>query len=114
MKDRLYLMKPGFFNQGRGPFYCGDSVGVEGLLSFFPPLRDLIDVHYLGFERPRTPLVSLLGESHQSLPALVLAPGRHLEDTTLEPLTAGDHRFFCDDKAIRRYLSSQYALPQAG
>jgi hypothetical protein len=114
MRDALYLMKPGFFNQGRGPFYCGDSVGVEGLLSFFPALRDLIDVHYIGFERPRAPLASLLGESHQSLPALVLADGRRLEDLSLEPQSAGGQRFFSDEKAIRRYLSSQYALPHAG
>lgn len=113
MKDMLYLMKPGFFNQGRGPFYCGDSVGVEGLLSFFPRLRQLIEVHYIDFERPRLPLVSLLGEAHQSLPVLVLAAGQRFENSSLKPQSAGGHEFFSDEKAIRLYLTSQYALPQA-
>jgi hypothetical protein len=114
VKDLLFLMKPGFFNQGRGPFYCGDSVAVEGLLSYFPQLRNLLEVQYIGFERPRTPLVSLLGEAHQSLPVLVLAAGRRVEDASLEPLSATGRLFFSDEKAIRRYLSSQYSLPQAG
>ncbi|MBU0869008.1 MAG: DUF3088 family protein, partial [Alphaproteobacteria bacterium] len=45
MKDQLYLMQPGFINAGLGPFYCGDSVSVEGLLGFFPELREKVDVH---------------------------------------------------------------------
>ncbi|HEV7815845.1 MAG TPA: DUF3088 family protein, partial [Janthinobacterium sp.] len=36
MKDQLFLLKPGFSDAGQGPFYCGDSVAVEGLLGFFP------------------------------------------------------------------------------
>ena len=40
MKDTLYLLRPGFFNAGVGPLYCGDSLPVEGLLSFFPQLRE--------------------------------------------------------------------------
>ena len=34
-KDQLFLLQPGFFKESEGPFYCGDSVAVEGLLSFF-------------------------------------------------------------------------------
>ena len=34
-KDQLFMLKPGFFKESEGPFYCGDSVAVEGLLSFF-------------------------------------------------------------------------------
>ena len=42
MKDQLYLLRPGFMNAGMGPLYCSDSAPVEGVLSFFPQLRDLI------------------------------------------------------------------------
>jgi len=52
MKDQLYLLRPGFFNAGLGPLYCGDSLPIEGMLSFFPQLRTLLDVHYLEFPRP--------------------------------------------------------------
>jgi hypothetical protein len=113
MKDQLYLMRPGFMNAGMGPFYCSDSAPVEGVLSFFPRLRELIDIHYLEFPRPREPLVKTLGEQNQSLPVLVLAEDRQLKDPELEPGKANGRTFFADQASIRRYLSTQYDLPQA-
>jgi hypothetical protein len=37
-------------NAGMGPLYCSDSAPVEGVLSFFPQLRDLLDIHYQELE----------------------------------------------------------------
>ncbi len=114
MKDQLYIMQPGFFNGDLGPLYCGDSAPVEGVLSFFPKLRDLVDVHYIPFARPRAPLFELLGEENQSIPVLVLGLESKIVDGTLEPQTAKGQRFFSDQSLIRRYLSTQFQLPQAG
>ena len=114
MKDQLYLLRPGFHNAGVGPLYCGDSLPVEGLLSFFPQLRSLVDVHYLEFPRPRVTLVSALGEEHQGIPVLILADGRKVADGDLLPREAKGRRFFADERSIRRYLSAQYELPEAG
>ncbi len=114
MKDQLYLLRPGFHNAGVGPLYCGDSLPVEGLLSFCPELRKLIDVHYLEFPRPRAALVSALGEENQGIPVLILAEGRQIADEALEPKQARGRRFFSDERSIRRYLSAQYDLPEAG
>ena len=114
LKDHLYLLRPGFFNATLGPLYCGDSVSVEGLLSFFPQLRKAIDIDYIEFQRPRAQLVRLLGEGNQSVPVLVLGLGRSLDDPNFEPLCANNRQFFADERTIRRYLSSQYGLPQAG
>ncbi|MDB6086236.1 MAG: hypothetical protein JWN43_4117 [Gammaproteobacteria bacterium] len=113
MKDQLYLLRPGFMNAGMGPLYCSDSAPVEGVLSFFPQLRDLLDIHYLEFPRPRTPLVRALGEQNQSLPVLILAPNRKLKNQELEPSHVKDQWFFTDQSSIRHYLSTQYDLPQA-
>jgi hypothetical protein len=113
MKDQLYLLRPGFSNAGLGPLYCSDSAPVEGMLSFFPQLRELIDVRYLEFRRPRQPLIEALGEQYQSLPVLSLAGGHELKDKELEPSRANGVRFFAEEKRIRHYLSTQYALPQA-
>jgi hypothetical protein len=114
MKDQLYLLRPGFFNAGVGPLYCGDSLPVEGLLSFFPQLRTLLDVHYLEFPRPRAALVGALGEAHQGIPVLILADGQKIADEDLRPSLANGRRFFADERSIRRYLSAQYQLPEAG
>ena len=53
MKDTLFILRPGFFKDSEGPFYCGDSVAVEGLLSFYPQLRDAVSVEYVDAPRPR-------------------------------------------------------------
>ena len=107
MKDQLYLLRPGFFNAGVGPLYCGDSLPVEGLLSFFPQLRTLLDVHYIEFPRPRVVLVEALGEAHQGIPVLILADGQKLPDEELTPKQANGRRFFADERSIRRYLSAR-------
>jgi len=111
MKDQLYLLRPGFMNGPHGPLYCSDSVGVEGVLSFFPQLRTLLDVHYLEFPRPRAALVAALGEEHQSVPVLIVARGRDLKRGVPEPRGAKGERFFGDGKSIQEYLALQYDLP---
>ncbi len=100
-------------NAGMGPLYCSESAPAEGVLSFFPQLRELLEIHYLEFPRPREALVKALGEQHQSLPVLVLAGNRKPKETELEPNQANGKSFFTDEKSIRHYLSTQYDLPQA-
>ena len=114
VKDQLYLLRPGFMNAGIGPLYCSDSAPVEGVLSFFPNLRTLIDVHYIEFPRPRSVLVEALGEEHQSVPVLILASGRTLRKDMPEAKSTGGRSFYNDEKSIRQYLSLQYGLPTAG
>jgi hypothetical protein len=113
VKDQLYLMKPGFMNAGLGPFYCGDSVSVEGLLGFYPELRDKIDVHYVEFPRPRQALVDAIGEDNQSIPVLILATDLDA-DSDLVPTRRQGRAFFSDEKKIRQYLSLTFGLPQSG
>jgi hypothetical protein len=113
MKDKLYLLRPGFHNAGIGPLYCNDSAPVEGMLSFFPALRTLVDVQYLDFPRPRRTLVEALGEQHQALPLLILAPDRVISDVAPEPQTVGGKRFYANERQIRDYFSAQYDVAQA-
>ena len=113
MKDHLYLLRPGFMNATIGPLYCNDSAPVEGMLSFFPKLRELLDVEYVEFARPRAPLVEMLGSEHQSLPVLVLAPGRKLKSGVPKPESAKGRAFFANERSVRDYLSIQYGFPQA-
>ncbi len=114
VNDQLYLLRPGFMNAGIGPLYCSDSAPVEGVLSFFPNLRKLIDVHYIEFARPRSVLVEALGDEHQSMPVLILAPARTLRKDMPEAKSARGRSFFNDEKSIRQYLSLQYGLPTPG
>jgi hypothetical protein len=113
-KDQLYLLRPGFMNAGLGPLYCSESAPIEGVLSFFPRLRTLIDVRYIEFPRPRAVLAQALGEEHQAVPVLILAAGRALRKDMPEARSARGKRFFNDERSIRQYLSLQYKLPAPG
>lgn len=114
VKDQLFLLRPGFIKDGQGPFYCADSVSVEGVLSFFPELRRLLDVHYIEFARPRAPLVALLGPQNQSAPVLVLADDAPAATAAAAQVQShGKHRFISHEADIRGYLSARYGLPAA-
>lgn len=114
VKDQLYLLRPGFMNAGLGPLYCAESAPIEGVLSFFPSLRTLIDVHYIEFSRPRAVLAEALGEEHQTVPVLILGAGRVVRKGMPEARSARGKRFFNDERSIRQYLSLQYKLPAPG
>ncbi|WP_033923198.1 DUF3088 domain-containing protein [Sphingomonas sp. 37zxx] len=113
MKDVLHLMKPGFVNAGLGPFYCGDSVSVEGLLGFYPELRDKIEVIYIDFPRPRQAIVDAIGEDQQSVPVLILAEAS-IEPEQVHAKVANGSRYIADEKQIREYLSLTHGLPRSG
>lgn len=71
--DRLYLIRPGFFHEGRGPFYCPGCAEVLGLLEHYPFLKKWISLHFVNFARPRSELVTFLGTENQSCPVLILS-----------------------------------------
>lgn len=111
MKDQLFVLRPGFYADGRGPLYCGDSVSVEGLLSYFPHLREAIDVIDIDAARPRREIVALLGLDRQSAPVLVLGDEGDGEFQSVK--LAEGHRFIDDPGAIRAYLSVRYGVAEA-
>ena len=113
MRDKLYLMKPGFMNAGLGPFYCGDSVAVEGLLGFFPELREKIDLTYIAFPRPRTALVEVIGDNHQSVPVFILASDSP-DIAEIDVRKSKGQRYIDNEKGIREYLSIRHGLPRSG
>lgn len=77
-RDRLYLLKPHFMDGDQGPFFCPYCAQMVGVLEFYPALKQVLDVRWVDFARPRRELVELLGEENQSCPVLVLqrAPGK--------------------------------------
>lgn len=114
MRDQLFLMNPGFADDtGQGPFYCGDSVPVEGLLSFFPALRSKIDVRYIGFAKPRAEVVHAIGMENQSIPVLILEGAAAEDDAQFNVKTASGKRFINSESDIRRYLSSRHDVATA-
>jgi hypothetical protein len=108
MKDHLYLLKPDFKDGGRGPFFCPESALVEGMLSFYPALREKIAVHYIRFEKPREELASLLGIEHQGAPVLIVADSGAPISAEFKMKTANGQKFIDQDVDICRYLAGTY------
>jgi hypothetical protein len=110
-RDRLFTLRPGYMDGGRGPFYCPGSLKLEGLLSYFPQLRYALDVQYIEFPRPRKVLVDLIGEENQGAPVLVLgrpAPARADRSAIRQH---GATEFVNGSDNILAYLSAAYGIP---
>lgn len=104
-KDTLFLLKPGFFDNGKGPFFCPYCAQVVGLLEFYPELKQYLDIQYLDFPRPRAALVELLGAENQGCPVLVLKASENPgSDTHVQ--SANGHFFVEGPNEIAEYLAS--------
>jgi len=111
MKDQLFMLKPGFFDGDKGPFYCRDSIAIEGMLGMFPQLRDAIDIVYVEYARPRLPIIAQIGIENQSAPALVVTAQVIAPEFAFK--TAMGQRFLDDQALILRYLSIRYGVASA-
>jgi Protein of unknown function (DUF3088) len=109
MKDTLYMLRPGF-DDGGTSYFCPYCAQVIGFLSYFPHVRDTLEIVEVDYAKPRRPLVDVLGEEHQSAPKLVLsgepgaAPGVAISE-------ANGRRFVADTEAILKYLAATRGTP---
>lgn len=81
--EKLFLLKPDFKDINRSAenkYFCPNSAILEGLLSYYPRLRNELEVHYVDFMRPRPAIVDLIGEANQSCPVLVFNDGTFINE----------------------------------
>ncbi len=81
---KLFLLKADFKDASSGDgksYFCPDCATIEGLLSYYPRLRNELEVHYMDFARPRIELIDLLGEANQGCPVLVMEDGSFINET---------------------------------
>lgn len=70
-RDTLYLLPPGFADRGERQ-YCPECAEVWGLLSYYPAIRETLDIVYQSVTHPREGLVSRLGGGQWNCPTLIL------------------------------------------
>lgn len=109
-KDRLFLLETPFEDPALPgqSFYCPSGIRIEGLLAAFPELAEKIEIHRLGFAKPRHPVAELLGADRQSLPVLVLADDAPAD---LDTDRHGDIRYVNDDRRILALLAVRHGVP---
>jgi hypothetical protein len=113
MKDTLYVLRPGF-DDGGTAYFCPYCAQIIGFLSYFPHVRDTLEVVAVDYAKPRRPLVDILGEANQSAPKLVLGNGEPKdapEVPGIEISEANGHRFVGDTMAILKYLAATRGTP---
>lgn len=73
--DILFLLPARFVDEARdgAAFHCAACVHVEGLLTCYPQLRDVLEIRYVEYARPRDAIAELLGDAHQGCPVIVVA-----------------------------------------
>ena len=108
MRDRLYLLKPNFIEQGK-VYFCPGCAQVEGMVSFYPVLRKKIDIHYIDFPKPRPGLVALIGDENQGCPKLILGGGGQVPPGVTVGEAKGS-RFISVPIEICRYLAGAYGV----
>ena len=108
--DHLYLLKPDFLDNGKGPYFCPGCAEIVGLLEFYPALKQHLDVHYIGFPRPRPELSPLLGEENQSCPVLVLRTIPPNLPSHPKMRRANGHAFVDGTREIAEYLAHAHGI----
>ena len=82
------------------------------MLTYYPELRETLEIVELDFPRPRQPIVELVGEDHQAAPILILhrdSPAADIPGVTVRE--ARGHRFVEKTIEILRYLAATRGLP---
>lgn len=119
-KDTLFLLPPGFSDDASGVErreYCPECAEIWGVLSYYPAIKESVEIVYQPIARPRADLVARLGEKNQNCPTLVLAPdspgGSPIFDTC-GIMTRRGERFINNARDIGRYWSQRYgtAIPR--
>lgn len=115
--DILFLLKQDFSDKDRYNgdklYYCPDCAFIEGVLSYYPKLREQIDIRYIDFPRPRKEIVELVGGEHQGCPNLILNSANHKYVDASQFKSFGGKLYTCDTKLVVKYLSDKYNIPEA-
>jgi hypothetical protein len=115
---RLFLLNPGFHDTQLGDstrYYCPHCAMIEGVLQYYPHLKEELDIDYVDFARPRTAVVELLGEENQGCPVLIIHPEEN-PDLDVSYFKQYEQLLYVNSTAlIAKFLAAKYgvALPHS-
>jgi hypothetical protein len=107
MAETLFLLNPDWHDDQGGPWFCPPGAYIEGVLAFYPQLREAVDVVYLDHARPRPPVIEQVGEAPQSCPILILDGELDWPEAQVSAATG---RRCLQAHAIAPYLAARYGV----
>jgi len=112
--SKLFLLKPNFtdpnIDQSGTRYFCPYSALVNGVINYYPELKNKLEIHYVDFKRPRAMIIDLIGEENQSCPVLILDKQPQFTTANDHVQTAKGKQFINDTDEILRYLASQFGI----
>lgn len=112
--DKLFLLKPNFSDDKLETpdklYYCPYCAAIEGVLYHYPFLREKLEITYVNFQRPRLPILELLGEDNQGCPVVVLDQSKHAKHEYPFIKEANGQLFISSWINIMNYLADNYKL----
>lgn len=108
-KDTLFLLPPGFAANGRREF-CPECAEIWGVLSWYPALKDTLEIVYVGIDQPRPDIVALLGEGRHNAPTLVLHPDS-LKAEGISYLEANGRALLPSARLIAKHFAALHGTP---
>ena len=111
--DKLFLLKPGFIDNEMGEagrtYYCPSCAAIEGVLAYYPQLREQLEIVYVDFPRPRQAIIDLIGEANQGCPVIVIDADRYITDNG-SIRTFNGNWFINNLEDIKMYLAHTYQV----
>ena len=107
--DILFILAPGFEANSRREF-CPECAEIWGVLSYFPAIRDALDIRHQPLSHPRPGLTELLGAGEWNCPTLILADGADAgPHAQVKP--ANGARYLDNARDIAKYFAHRYGTP---
>jgi len=111
-RDVLFLLPPGFEDNDRREF-CPECAEMWGVLSYYPAIKESLEIRYVGIDHPRAPICEILGEGRWNAPTLILSDRNQIEgDFRVETDNGVSH--LSSARQIAKYFSAKFgtAVPR--
>ena len=109
-RDLLFLLAPGFLSSDGERQYCPECAELWGVLSYFPAIREALEIVYQPIDHPRPQLTSLLGAGDWNCPSLLLGEGADAgPDATV--IEVNGRRLLDNARDIGKYFAWRYGTP---
>ncbi|SDQ75873.1 DUF3088 family protein [Flagellimonas zhangzhouensis] len=111
---KLFLLKPDFSDKNmdeNAKFYCPSCAQILGVITYYPVLKEKLDIIYIDFKRPRKEIVDLVGEENQGCPNLIFEKDELSDLDDLDYLESYGE-FYFQNKAplIAEFLAEKYGI----